>query len=79
MGEVMQLDFGSGQDRFDGNPKPHYHFRCQCCGQVSDVPMPLQPALDREAAAYCQDAILGHRLEFYGLCAACQANDEKKE
>lgn len=72
MGMALELDFGSGQDRFDGNPEPHYHFRCQDCGRLFDLPLALRPNLDAEAAKRFPGRILGHRLEFYGQCADCQ-------
>jgi Fe2+ or Zn2+ uptake regulation protein len=72
MNEALELDFGSGQDRFDGNPQPHYHFRCLDCGRVLDVPMPNHPELEREAAKLFPGKITGHRLEFFGLCPDCQ-------
>lgn len=73
MGEVLELDFGSGQDRFDGNPAPHYHFRCQGCGRVFDLPLANQPHLDVEAATLFPGRVMGHRLEFFGLCPNCQS------
>ena len=29
IGEIQKLSTGIGPDRFDGNPKPHYHFICK--------------------------------------------------
>lgn len=72
IGEALELDFGSGQDRFDGNPEPHYHFRCQKCGRVFDLPLPQKPGLEAEAAKLFPGKILGHRLEFFGYCPDCQ-------
>lgn len=31
IGEIQKLSTGIGPDRFDGNPKPHYHFICKEC------------------------------------------------
>ncbi len=72
MGMALELNFGSGQDRFDGNPEPHYHFRCQDCGRVFDLLMPENSDLETEAARVFSGQIWGHRLEFYGRCADCQ-------
>lgn len=72
MGEALELDFGSGQDRFDGNPETHYHFRCLKCGSVFDLPLPAQPELEVGAAKLFAGQILGHRLEFFGYCSNCQ-------
>ena len=79
MGEAMELDFGSGQDRFDGNPEPHYHFRCQKCGRVFDLPLPQKPGLEVEAAQLFPGKILGHRLEFFGHCPDCQVELSEDE
>jgi Fur family peroxide stress response transcriptional regulator len=71
MGEAQSLSYGSGQDRFDGNAAPHYHFRCLECGRVYDVPMSHRPELDQEAAKSFPGQVAGHRLEFYGTCGGC--------
>jgi Fur family peroxide stress response transcriptional regulator len=72
MNMALELSFGSGQDRFDGNPQPHYHFRCRNCGRVSDLPLPVKHELDAEAAKYFPGKIQGHRLEFFGYCTECE-------
>ena len=35
--------------RFDAVLPPHAHIRCVRCGQVADLALPYDPALDREA------------------------------
>jgi Fe2+ or Zn2+ uptake regulation protein len=37
MGEIHQLDLGTGSSRFDPNLDAHHHLVCDECGQVSDV------------------------------------------
>ncbi|HHY38696.1 MAG TPA: transcriptional repressor [Clostridia bacterium] len=70
-GEILELDFGAAQSRFDGNPKPHYHLVCVSCGSVLDVDMPVKRSLDEEASESSGLKVLGHRLEFYGVCSRC--------
>jgi len=36
-GLVLSLDFGEGFLRYDGDIKPHSHFKCTCCGCVMDI------------------------------------------
>jgi Fur family ferric uptake transcriptional regulator len=36
-GLVGKLEHGCGQRRFDGNPGPHHHVRCVCCGRIEDL------------------------------------------
>ena len=36
-GLILSLDFGEGYLRYDGEIKPHTHFKCEKCGAVSDI------------------------------------------
>ena len=55
--------------RFDAVLPSHTHIRCVRCGQVADLELPYDPALDREAGW----VITGHELVFNGICPACGA------
>lgn len=72
MGEALELNYGSGHDRFDGNPIPHYHFRCEVCSRVYDIQLPYNQQLDTEANRLFPGMVRGHRLEFFGTCPECQ-------
>ena len=37
MGEIQQLDLGTGSSRFDPNTEGHHHLVCTRCGKVRDV------------------------------------------
>ncbi len=37
-GTIISIGVVNGQERFDGNVKPHTHFVCSECGCVLDVP-----------------------------------------
>ncbi len=37
MGEILQLDLGTGSSRFDPNIDKHHHLVCSGCGRVVDV------------------------------------------
>ena len=76
-GTIGKLTFGGTEARFDGNPDCHYHVRCVRCGRVDDLdglppePVPVEPG---QAGGY---QILGHRLEFVGICPRCRSESEK--
>jgi Fur family ferric uptake transcriptional regulator len=71
MGEIQKLELGGDIKRFDWNPKKHYHIRCMSCGRVDDAPIaPLQQVED-ELYGATVFTIIGHRLEFEGLCPEC--------
>ncbi len=72
-GIIKKLETGGEQKRFDGNPGPHYHIRCNTCGRVDDLPIPRLEDLDAQAANCCSYTIEGHHIEFSGTCADCNA------
>lgn len=72
MGLAQKLQVGGGEARFDGDMRRHDHVRCLGCDRIDDIP---GPPLDL-AGGYANDfggyRIVGHRLEFLGLCPACK-------
>lgn len=70
-GLVRKIDFGSTFDRFDANTRPHYHFICERCGSILDLPLPIDEALNEQVRRATPYTTLRHRIEFYGLCDRC--------
>jgi Fur family peroxide stress response transcriptional regulator len=68
---VRKIDFGSTFDRFEVKTAPHYHFICDRCGSVSDLPLPLDEELNGRVLAETGFHALRHRIEFYGVCRRC--------
>lgn len=71
-GVIRKHAFGGAEARFDGNTEPHHHVRCVKCGRMDDVgglPVELAGIEPGETNGY---KILGHRLEFVGICPACK-------
>lgn len=73
IGEIQKLSTGLGPDRFDGNPAPHYHFSCRCCGCVLDLPLSGIDHINVLAAQNFDGDIEGHMVIFYGKCPTCKA------
>lgn len=73
-GEIQELSFGSAHSHFDANPDEHYHFVCQGCGAIEDLDLEMATDLERqvERGGY---RVTTHRLEFYGLCPECAAEE----
>lgn len=77
LGIIQKIEVGGAKKRFDGNPENHYHMRCLRCDRVDDVPMePLGGIEDRIRPATDYE-IVGHRLEFIGLCPRCRETEER--
>jgi len=72
-GTIRKLDLGGSEARFDADITSHYHVRCVRCGRVDDareVPAGLVQSAPPRLGGY---EILGHRLEFVGICPQCGA------
>jgi len=70
-GMVLKLEMAGTQRRYDGTTDNHYHVRCTMCGRVDDLPIKLIDGIESEAREASAYEISGHRLEFTGLCPAC--------
>ena len=71
-GLIQKLEMGGGQRRFDGNTGDHYHVRCVRCERVEDAPVKPMPAIDDALRKVSGYEVMGHRLEFIGVCPACR-------
>ena len=69
MGEVVQIDLGTGSARFDTNLEPHQHLMCERCGAVRDVVVSFTTDLDEEHLAGF--AVSSTDIVFRGRCSAC--------
>lgn len=72
-GELMVIDQAGGQRHYDGNPKPHFHARCERCGCVADVKSVEPEALLSSVTDAAGFKLSGVRLEFVGLCDKCRS------
>ena len=70
-GLILKLEVGGTQKRFDATVSPHYHVRCVECGKVDDIKIPLQQHINDVAMSVCDYKILGHHIEFSGICEEC--------
>lgn len=75
---IQELNYGSSHSRYDGNPMPHYHFVCNRCQRVFDVPMDVCHELNDQVEAGTGWKVEMHRLEFYGVCSDCQQRASMK-
>ncbi|MDQ2728784.1 MAG: transcriptional repressor [Actinomycetota bacterium] len=72
MGELLQLDFGTGSSRFDPNIGDHHHLVCTSCGKVRDLSATFAdldvPPGDRQGFEVEEAEVV-----FRGVCAACRS------
>lgn len=71
-GMILKIEVGGSQKRFDATTDSHYHIRCSQCGKVDDIDVPVITDLVKEASATSSYQIIGHHIEFTGICSECQ-------
>lgn len=74
-GELLRVKINNGADHFDHQTFEHYHVRCVSCGRVDDVALPVLGSIESKAQEGSDYVILGHTLQFDGICPACQAKE----
>jgi Fur family transcriptional regulator, peroxide stress response regulator len=73
-GEVLELGFPDGSNRYDGNnPNPHPHVICIKCKKIVDPDLDSLDEMKKEVALETNFKILNHRLDFFGICSNCMA------
>ena len=74
LGEVLELGFPDGSNRYDGNkPYPHPHLICMECKKIVDPDLDSLDEMKKEVARENNFKILNHRLDFFGICSDCMA------
>ena len=75
-GKIARLETSGSQFAFDGNTDNHYHARRVHCSRIDG----LEGVRIRVSEARVQDSvdydIVGHRLEFLGICPQCKCGQE---
>jgi Fe2+ or Zn2+ uptake regulation protein len=70
MGELVQLDLGTGSARFDPNVADHHHLVCDACGLVQDIDLEVPP-FDRPARRAAGFRVDTTQVVLRGRCASC--------
>lgn len=74
MGEIQKLELSGALKRYDWDTNKHYHIRCVGCDRVDDAPVAPLNQLENELYGTTVFEIIGHNLEFTGLCPKCSKN-----
>jgi Fur family ferric uptake transcriptional regulator len=75
-GAIQKLDSGSSLKRYDGRADCHYHIRCERCDRLADIIFDPGVDLVSRVRDYTDFAVVGHKLEFVGVCPDCRRCSE---
>lgn len=71
-GFIQEVSVKNESNRFDGNPKTHYHMICIDCGEVNDLDYPLFHEIELFVSQLHNFIVSEHELNLYGVCKYCQ-------
>ena len=76
MGMVKRFDFGDGTARFElleeGDDGHHHHLVCTQCAEIIELDECSMTESEERIAARNGFKSVTHKLEFFGICPACQ-------
>lgn len=71
MGELVQLDLGTGSSRFDPNVSDHHHLVCDACGRVQDIDLAV-PHFELDPDATNGFRVDATQIVLRGRCTTCR-------
>lgn len=75
-GVVCKVPLADGTPRYRlGGPYHHHHLVCVACGAVRDLDRCAVEELASRVERGEGFTLLGHRIEFYGLCSRCREGE----
>ncbi|MFW6081940.1 MAG: Fur family transcriptional regulator [Desulfosalsimonas sp.] len=73
LGEILELGFPDGSNRYDGNkPYPHPHVICIRCGKIIEPHLTSLRDMTKEVIQKTNFTVLTHQLNFFGKCGDCK-------
>ena len=74
MGELRQLELGTGSARFDPNTGDHHHLVCDRCGAVQDIDADF-PGVALDPAEARGFEVATTQIVFRGRCRTCAGSE----
>lgn len=74
-GLIKKIDGLEPSAHFDHNTFEHYHFICEKCKKVYDIPSSVAPNLVKNTIEETGFDITSHDIVFHGICSECKRKD----
>ena len=74
-GLIKKIDGLEPSAHFDHNTFEHYHFICEKCKKVYDIPSSVAPDLVKNTTEATGFDITSHDIVFHGICSGCKRKD----
>ena len=73
---IKKIDGLETSSHFDHNTHEHYHFICDECKRVFDIPFEVAPDVASKTEQTTGFTVKGYDIAIHGICSECQ-NKEK--
>lgn len=72
-GIIKAIQLNESKYRYELASRPeHHHILCSVCGNIEDIDICIDEAMERKIVATTGYTIATHTLEFIGVCPACK-------
>lgn len=75
---IQKIVVPDGADHYDSVLEMHYHFHCDSCGKMFDVPQSVTVEMGKASKEMESEGFLvtGHNLIFTGICPKCRKKSD---
>lgn len=77
-GIIKKIDGLEVSSHFDHNTHEHYHFICDKCGKVFDVPFEIAPDVVSKTEQKTGFTVKGYDIAIHGICNECKSAQHKE-
>ncbi|MBE7706572.1 MAG: transcriptional repressor [Cyanobacteria bacterium SIG30] len=71
-GTIKKIEGLSSQSHFDHNTFEHFHFICEKCGKIFDIPKEVAPEIVKKVEDNMGFKILNYDVILSGICKNCK-------
>lgn len=71
-GIIKKIDGLETSSHFDHNTHEHYHFICDKCKKVFDIPVEVAPDVARKTEKATGFEVKGYDIAIHGICNECK-------
>ena len=75
-GVIKKIEGLDSSAHFDHNTFEHYHFICEKCKRVFDIPSDVAPNLVKNTQSATGFDITNYDIVFHGICSECKKRKE---
>lgn len=76
-GIIKKIDGLEPSSHFDHNTHEHFHFICDKCKRVFDIPHCVAPDVVQKTESETGFKVEGYDIAIHGICSECQQEKEK--